>query len=98
MTDITERLRLPFCKDGELVADEAVKDMRDAANEIELLRAAIRLVRGIIIEGAAVGFNPLDGGDWATRLFTSQATTFEALHGRRGANAALSSHKRGGET
>ncbi len=40
--DIVERLRLPYCKDGELVADEAVKDMRTAADEIERLRAALK--------------------------------------------------------
>jgi hypothetical protein len=69
--------------------------LKEAADEIERLRAAISLVRGIIVEGAAVGFNPLDGGDWADRLFRSQADTFEALHGKR--RAALNIHKHGSE-
>jgi hypothetical protein len=40
---------------------------------------ALELVRSIIAEGAMVGFNPLGGGDWAERLFLSQATTVAAV-------------------
>lgn len=43
------------------------------------MKAAIEHVRAIIIEGAQVGFNPMLGGDWAQRLFESQAITKRAL-------------------
>ena len=38
--------------------------------------AAIKLVRQIICDGAESGFNPLSG-DWAERLYQSQAVTFK---------------------
>lgn len=49
--------------------------------EIKELRAALDIVRGIIVEGAMEGFNPLVG-DWAERLFASQALTHAALEQR----------------
>lgn len=42
------------------------------------LRAAVEQVRKIIVDAAEVGFNCHDG-DWASRLFASQATTYAAL-------------------
>jgi len=46
--------------------------------ENERLRGALKLVRGIISEAAPEGFNPMIG-DWAERLYRSQATTLAAL-------------------
>jgi hypothetical protein len=43
------------------------------------LLEALELVRSIIVAGAAVGFNPLDGGDWAERLYRSQSSTAAAV-------------------
>lgn len=42
------------------------------------LVAALEHVRSLIVEGALVGFN-CGEGDWAERLFASQAMTFEAV-------------------
>lgn len=46
--------------------------------EIAVLRSALVHVRKIIVEGAETGFNCRDG-DWADRLFASQAMTHSAL-------------------
>lgn len=62
------------------VMEEAVK--------AEML-AALELVRSIIVDGAAVGFNPLDG-DWAERLYRSQAATAAAVK-KAGGNLAARS-------
>lgn len=56
----------------------------DAANATLIAAApelveALKLVRSIITEGAAVGFNPMIGGDWAERLYLSQRDTHAAL-------------------
>lgn len=74
---------------------------RDAlADRVKVLEEAIRLVRSIIVDGAPTGFNPLSG-DWADRLYASQAVTFAALKEARAAlaserqDAALSGHDRG---
>lgn len=48
----------------------------DIAND---MLAALELVRSIIVEGATVGFNPLEGGDWAERLYLSQRATAAAV-------------------
>ena len=49
-----------------------------AVNNHEKLVEALRLVRGIIVEASAVGFNYKDG-DWAERLYASQGDTANAL-------------------
>lgn len=62
---------------AEIVFD--VVNMLDESNDhVIRLQAALLLVRGIIKDGAMVGFNPLEG-DWAERLFASQGTTKNAL-------------------
>ncbi|CAO3358679.1 hypothetical protein [Azospirillum palustre] len=45
---------------------------------IDELASAVKLVRSIIKDGAEVGFN-FQHGDWAERLFASQAVTHRAL-------------------
>lgn len=45
---------------------------------LEAMREALKHVREIIKDGALVGFNCHDG-DWAQRLFASQAVTFASL-------------------
>ncbi|MCO5092093.1 hypothetical protein [Bosea sp. (in: a-proteobacteria)] len=45
---------------------------------------ALVLVRGIIVEAAMTGFNCHDG-DWAERLYVSQAATHEAVKNLRAA-------------
>jgi hypothetical protein len=47
-------------------------------DERERLRAALKLVRGIIVEASQTGFNCYDG-DWAERLYASQSDTYRAL-------------------
>jgi hypothetical protein len=49
-----------------------------AVNNHERLVKALEDVRKIIVDGAMTGFNPLDG-DWADRLFSSQAMTRAVL-------------------
>lgn len=44
------------------------------------LSEALELVRSIVRDGAMTGFNCNDG-DWAERLFASQAVTYDALQG-----------------
>jgi hypothetical protein len=46
--------------------------------ERDKARAALRHVRAIITDGALTGFNCLDG-DWAERLYASQALTHAAV-------------------
>ena len=46
--------------------------------EVQQLVDSIKLVRGCIMDGCPSGFNPLKG-DWAERLFDSQADTYKAL-------------------
>ncbi len=46
--------------------------------QLEQAREALELVRSIIADGALTGFN-CHSGDWAERLFKSQAVTFAAL-------------------
>lgn len=84
----------PTADDGKEAEITRLKKSRDATHAdcnhhferaekaealIRDLAAALRTVRGIIAEGAMVGFNPLDGGDWAERLFTSNGPTSAAL-------------------
>lgn len=57
------------------------RDIDALEAEIAKLREALKLVRGIIVEGALTGFNPQDG-DWAERLFVSQGATHAALEQR----------------
>lgn len=45
--------------------------------------AAIAKVRAIVAAGAPSGFQPLEG-DWADRLFSSQADTYAALSALKG--------------
>lgn len=58
-----------------------MEDSLEALDKIdagkELLKA-VNHVRSIIIDGAIVGFNPRHG-DWAERLFRSQAITLKAI-------------------
>lgn len=49
-----------------------------ALEQLEQAREALELVRSIIADGALTGFN-CHSGDWAERLFKSQAVTFTAL-------------------
>jgi dienelactone hydrolase len=66
------------------VIDGFILDEQDAAfivravNSHDRLVEALRLVRSIIVDGAPHGFNPLEG-DWAERLYASQAATAKAL-------------------
>lgn len=46
--------------------------------EVQPLIDSIKLVRSCIIDACPHGFNPLKG-DWADRLFLSQADTHKAL-------------------
>lgn len=76
----------------EVVAEAAVKAKRvicrvggpDRVGNARLIEAApkmlaaLELVRSIISDGAMTGFNWKDG-DWAERLFASQAVTYEAV-------------------
>lgn len=55
--------------------DAADKRVRDAAPE---LLEALEKVRAIIVEGATVGFDP-HSGDWAERLYDSQAMSARAV-------------------
>jgi len=64
----------PNVDEGEANAAFIVK----AVNSHEKLVEALRLVRGIIVEASAVGFNYKDG-DWAERLYASQGDTANAL-------------------
>lgn len=65
-----------------LANPETVKTIlskRDAlAERVRVLEGALMAVREIIAEGAPTGFNPMEG-DWADRLFRSQAVTHRAL-------------------
>jgi hypothetical protein len=60
----------------KLVYPEQIERMQA---ENERLRSALTYVRSIIKDGAMTGFNPLDG-DWAERLFKSQALTHDVLN------------------
>lgn len=63
-----------FARDvGKALADRD-KLLSAAEARVKELEAGLRLVRGLIVEGAATGFNPLDG-DWAERLYASQGIT-----------------------
>ena len=46
--------------------------------DVQGLIDSIKLVRSCIKDGCPSGFNPLEG-DWAERLFASQASTSKAL-------------------
>lgn len=63
---------------------EAADALSRQAAEIEQMRAALVHVREIIKDGAMTGFNWQDG-DWAERLFASQAVTHAALAPQQGA-------------
>jgi hypothetical protein len=54
-----------------------------AVNSHAAMVSALEGVRKIISEGAMTGFNCHDG-DWAERLFASQATTSAALKAAKG--------------
>lgn len=54
--------------------DALIARAETAEASVKELEAGLRLVRGLIVEGAATGFNPLDG-DWAERLYASQGIT-----------------------
>jgi hypothetical protein len=56
----------------------ALSDEHRLERENELLRAALVHVRSIIVDGAETGFN-CRSGDWARRLYASQAVTHAAL-------------------
>lgn len=56
---------------------DAMLGVTDSGGVAELV-AAIKLVRSIVKDGAEVGFN-CHSGDWAERLFASQAVTHRAL-------------------
>lgn len=59
----------------------------------ELLEA-IKLVRSIISEAAATGFNCHDG-DWAERLFKSQAVTHAAVRKAEALSPSPEAHANG---
>ena len=71
---------------GDIInGDKLRRDAKNAHAELsrlrsdnERLREALRSVRAIITEGALEGFRP-EVGDWADRLFRSQAMTSAAL-------------------
>lgn len=81
-----DRLRLyaidpdTFSFDIDDAEDAVAKydELAARADLVEPLVEALRQVRSIISDGAATGFNCHDG-DWAERLFKSQAATFAAL-------------------
>ena len=62
---------------GDVPELDCAANARLIAAAPELLEA-LKLVRSIISDGAAVGFNYADG-DWAERLFASQATSHAAI-------------------
>jgi hypothetical protein len=64
-----------FGRNAKLAAEIAAKDSETAA-----LRRAVLLVRSIIKDAAPEGFNPMVG-NWAERLYRSQAVTSAALKG-----------------
>lgn len=57
-------------------AIRACDELTDVASQ---LLVAVNEVRSIIMEAAQVGFNYADGGDWAERLYKSQAVTKKAI-------------------
>lgn len=63
-----------LCADAKIVARAYITKCAEA----ERMREALVLVRSIIKDAANTGFNWKDG-DWAERLFKSQADTFAAL-------------------
>lgn len=62
---------------------DALLGVAEKPSPVAELVAVIDLVRGIITEGAQVGFNPT-AGDWAQRLYESQGATYRALRAARG--------------
>lgn len=58
--------------------DNRMDPWRLAAAAPDLYNALVE-TRKIICEGAVVGFNPHDGGDWAERLYLNNANIHEAL-------------------
>jgi hypothetical protein len=73
-----------ICEECEAAPVEYVRadipraEIERLTRERDALRAAVLHVREIIKDGATTGFNCLDG-DWADRLFASQAITYAAL-------------------
>jgi len=57
---------------------EAVNKLPRLLDALDEAKKAIELVRACVMDGAPQGFNPLVG-DWAMRLYESQADTLEAL-------------------
>jgi hypothetical protein len=88
MSDLVDKLNAEaaaIAKGGPLWSGETERLILEAAAELTRLRSlnaelveAIQLVRSIIVDGATTGFNCHDG-DWAERLYTSQAVTHRAL-------------------
>lgn len=60
------------------ISSELATENEQFRERIARLEAALRGVRAIIVEGAAVGFNHASGS-WAERLYASQADTYDAL-------------------
>lgn len=71
-------LTVPYASLMAEAAAELSRLRTAPAGEVERLREALEMVRGIIVDAATVGFNCHDG-DWADRLFASQAVTHRAL-------------------
>lgn len=59
-------------------AEKNARAIVTACNAYDDMRKALEFVREIIKDGAMTGFNCHDG-DWAERLFASQAATYAAL-------------------
>ena len=67
---------------GPTIADEGYGQQQEANARLiaaaPALLEALKAVHALVSEGAAIGFNPLDG-DWAERLFLSQRQTYAAI-------------------
>lgn len=74
---------------SERARDEALSALRES-------KAALDLVRGIIVEAAMTGFNCHDG-DWAERLYASQADTHAAVTKADAVLTPVSREQRGEE-
>lgn len=83
MTVIVKKLRVWAGPEGKEHPDAPLYEagclMREAANEIERLRAVLDATHKLVTEGALIGFIPTEG-TWAERLYANQANLHDALN------------------
>lgn len=79
-----EQLRVGWVDEGKFHEVCTIADIENDWGHARLIAAApdmyeaLKLIRSIIVEGARTGFNP-HSGDWAERLYASQAISLAAL-------------------